>query len=162
MAPASPDSPRYSVDDVQQILQIALGQQADDDHLSHQQLQDIADELGISADALTAAQQEWASQRESLADHERFNRQRKARLHHGLARFGIVGAGLTLLTASTGMGLNALLYLVLGPWGLKLTWDAWRVYQPNSYGYQREFQRWQRRQQMGQAVNNVFRKLTSS
>jgi len=158
---ASADSPRYSVDDVQQILHIALAQQTDDDHLSQQQLQDIADELGISADALAAAEREWDLRRESLADHERFNQQRKGRLHHGLARFGIVGAGLALLTVSTGTGLNTLLYLVLGPWGLKLTWDAWRVYRPNPYGYQKEFQRWQRRQQMGQAVNSVFRKLTN-
>jgi len=59
----------------------------------------------------------------------------------------------------TGGGVTWLMYLIFGPWALKLTWDAWRIYRPNEYAYTQEFQRWRRKKRMERAMNGFFRQL---
>ncbi|NJL45742.1 MAG: hypothetical protein HC922_08530 [Leptolyngbyaceae cyanobacterium SM2_3_12] len=50
---------------------------------------EIAEELGISAETLQAAEDEWGIKKYEIADQKLFDRQRQQRFHHDLARFGI-------------------------------------------------------------------------
>ncbi|MGF1571188.1 MAG: 2TM domain-containing protein [Nodosilinea sp.] len=153
----------YPAEDVQQILSIAIARQTEAGELSRAQLLEIAEELNISAATVAAAEQEWGLKKHEIADQRLFDRQRKERFYHGLARFGIIGGFLLGFNLLTGGGLTwllyVMLYLVFGPWGLKLTWDAWRIYGPNEYSYAQDFQRWRRQQRVQRAVNGVVQRL---
>ena len=150
-------------EDAQQSLSIAIARQPESGELSRAQLLEIADELGISADTLAEAEREWDVKKYEIADQRLFDSQRKQRFRHSLAQFVIFGGfvmGFNLLTGGSITWLaNILLYLVFGPWGLKLSWDAWRIYRPNEYSYRKEFERWRRKQQMKRAVGSAMRRL---
>ncbi|MBE9136559.1 2TM domain-containing protein [Nodosilinea sp. LEGE 07088] len=150
----------YLAEDAQQILSIAIARQTESGELSRAQLLEIADELGISADTIAEAEREWDTKKYELADQKLFDSQRKQRFQHDLAQFLIVGSGVLVFQLVTGGWLwNWLLYLVFGPWGLQLSWNAWRIYRSNEYMYQQEFQRWRRQQQMKRAVGGAVRRL---
>ncbi|MBD1916755.1 MULTISPECIES: 2TM domain-containing protein [Cyanophyceae] len=155
----------YPAEDAQQILSIAIARQTESGELSRAQLLEIADELGISADTIAAAEREWDIKKYELADQRLFDSQRQQRFHHGLSRFAIYGGFLLLFLVLTGgVGfwgglVKAFLYLTVAPWGLKLSWDAWRIYRPNEYGYRKEFQHWRRKQQMKRVVGGAMRRL---
>ncbi|HIK43692.1 MAG TPA: 2TM domain-containing protein [Leptolyngbyaceae cyanobacterium M65_K2018_010] len=149
----------YPAEDAQQILSLAIARQTEAGELSRTQLLEIAEELGISAETLAAAEQEWDIKKYEIADQRIFDRQRKQRFHHGLAQFSIFGGFLLVFNALTGGSVTWLLYLIFGPWGLKLTWDAWRIYRPNEYSYTQEFQRWRRQQRMRRALNGLVRRF---
>ncbi|MGB3202043.1 MAG: 2TM domain-containing protein [Nodosilinea sp.] len=152
-------------EDAQQILSLAIARQTESGELSRAQLLEIADELGISADTIAAAEREWDVKKYELADQKLFDSQRQQRFRHGLSQFAIYGGFLLLFLVLTGgVGfwgglVKALLYLIAAPWGLKLSWDAWRIYRPNEYGYRKEFESWRRKQQVKRAVGGAVRRL---
>lgn len=155
------DEVLYPAEDAQQILQLAIARQTEAGELSRTQLLEIAEELGISAQTLLEAEQEWDIKKYEIADQRLFNRQRREKFYHSLSRFGIFGVFLlagALLTGGNFL-ITALFYLAFAPWALKLAWDAWRIYRPNEYVYTQEFQRWRRKQRMERAVNGVMRRL---
>lgn len=155
----------YPAEDAQQILSIAIARQTESGELSRAQLLEIADELGIAVDTIAAAEREWDVKKYELADQRLFDSQRRQRFYHGLSQFAIFGGFLLLFLVLTGGAgfwgglVKFLLYLGVAPWGLRLSWDAWRIYRPNEYGYRKEFQRWRRRQQMKRAVGGAMRRL---
>lgn len=150
----------YPSEDAQQILSIAIARQTETGELSRTQLLEIADELGISADTIAAAEREWDVKKYELADQRLFDSQRQSRFQHGLTQFLITGGFVLVFQLVTGGWLwNWLIYLGLGPWAFQLTWDAWRIYRPNEYGYHKEFQRWRRKQQMQRALGGAVRRL---
>jgi hypothetical protein len=149
----------YPAEDAQQILQIAIARHTEGGELSRAQLLEIAEELGISAQTLLEAEQEWDIKKHEIADQRLFDHQRKERLRHGLARFGVFGVFLLGFNLLIGGGITPLLYLIFGPWALMLTWDAWRIYRPNEYAYTQEFQRWRRKKRMERAFSGVMRRL---
>ncbi|MBU6228419.1 MAG: hypothetical protein KGQ93_01830 [Cyanobacteria bacterium REEB459] len=151
----------YAAADVQQILQIAIARQSDSGELSRDQLLEVAEELGITAATLAAAEQDWQVQKHDLANRSAFDRDRRQRFHHGLAQGLIFASFLTIFNGLTGGYLTWLIYLVVGPWALKLTWDGWRIYRPNEYSYNREFRRWQWRQRLGRSFNGAVQRLFS-
>lgn len=150
------DALLYPAEDAQQILQIAIARQTESGELSRGQLLEIAEELGIASETLLAAEQEWQLRKFELADQKLFDQQRRQRFQHGLSRFVILG-GLSLgFSTLVAHWLIWPIYFIFGPWGIKLAWDAWRIYQPNEYSYSQEFERWRRRKQMKRAVNRFF------
>ncbi|HEY9877134.1 MAG TPA: 2TM domain-containing protein [Leptolyngbyaceae cyanobacterium] len=156
------DALLYPAEDAQQILQIAIARQTESGELSRGQLLEIAEELGIASETLLAAEQEWQLRKFELADQKLFDQQRRQRFQHGLARFGILG-GLSLgFSALAAPWLSWPIYIIFGPWGMKLAWDAWRVYTPNEYSYSQEFERWRRKKQMKRAVNRFFSWISGS
>lgn len=157
----------YPAEDAQQILGLAIAQKTETGELSRAQLLEVAAELGIAPDTLLAAEQEWEIKKYELADQRLFDRQRKSRFHHGLVKFLIFGSFALIFQLVTGGWLwNWILYLTFGPWALELIWDWWRIYRPNEYSYNQEFQRWRRKQQvqraMGGAAQRVWRALRGS
>lgn len=153
----------YPAEDAQQILSIAIARQTESGELSRTQLLEIADELGLSADTIAAAEREWDVKKYEIADQRLFDNQRKQQFQHGLAQFLIVGGGVLVFQLVTGGWLwNWLLYLIFGPWALQISWNAWRIYRSNEYIYQQEFQRWRRKQQMKRVVGGAVRRLLGS
>jgi hypothetical protein len=149
----------YPAEDAQQILNLAIARQIESGELSRRQLLEIAEELGISAQTLQEAEQEWEVKKYEIADRQLFDQQRKNQFQHGLARFGVFGIFLLGFNLLLGGGITWLLYLIFGPWALKLVWDGWRIYRPNEYAYTKEFQNWRRKKRMERAVNGVMRRL---
>jgi hypothetical protein len=158
----------YPAEDAQQILSIAMARQTESGELSRIQLLEIAEELGISAETLVEAEREWDIKKYEIADQRQFDRERKQCFQHSLSRFCfLAGFWLVILIVTGGNGFwafiaNLFLYLLSAPWGLKLSWDAWRIYRPNEYSYTKEFQRWRRKQQMRRAVGGAVRRLIGS
>ena len=158
----------YPAEDAQQILSIAMARYQESGELSRAQLLDIAEELGISAETLAEAEQEWAGKKSEITDRQRFDQERKQRFQHGIARFCFfTGFWLMILIMTGGSGFWAFiakgfLYLLSAPWGLMVAWEGWRIYRPNEYSYTKEFQRWRRKQQMWRAVGGAVRRLTGS
>lgn len=156
------DALLYPAEDAQQILQIAIARDTESGELSRAQLLEIAEELGISAATLRLAEQEWQVRKFELADQKLFDQQRQQRFQHGLARFGIFGAFALGLNGLAGGWLIWPIYLIFGPWGVKLVWDAWRLYQKNEYTYSQDFERWRRKKQVKRAVNRFFNWLAGT
>jgi hypothetical protein len=153
----------YPAEDAQQILSIAMARQVDSGELSRAQLLEIAEELGISAETLAEAEREWDVKKYEIADQRQFDRERKQRFQHGLTQFLIFSGFVVLFELFTGGWIwNWILYLIFGPWSLKLLWNWWRIYRPNEYSYTKEFQRWRRKQQMRRAVGSAVRRLIGS
>ncbi|MBE9113112.1 2TM domain-containing protein [Nodosilinea sp. LEGE 07298] len=153
----------YPAEDAQQILGLAIARQTESGELSRAQLLEIADELGISAETIAEAEREWDIKKYEIADQKLFDSQRQQRFRHGMSQFLITSGFMLAFQLVTGGWLWAsLIYLILGPWGLKLSWDAWRIYRPNEYSYRKEFQRWRRKQQVQRAVGGVVRRFLRS
>ena len=150
----------YPAEDAQQILSLAIARQTESGELSRTQLLEIADELGISAGTIAAAEREWDIKKYELADKRLFDSQRQQRFQHNLAQFLIIGGCVLVFQLVTGGWLwNSLLYLIFGPWAIQVSWDAWRIYRPNEYAYRREFEGWRRKQQVKRAVGGAMRRL---
>ncbi|MGB3311309.1 MAG: 2TM domain-containing protein [Nodosilinea sp.] len=150
----------YPAEDAQQILSLAIARQTESGELSRAQLLEIADELGISAETIAEAEREWDVKKYEIADRKLFDSQRQQRFRHGMSQLLITGGFVLVFQLVTGGWLwNPLIYLILGPWSLKLSWDAWRIYWPNEYSYRREFQRWRRKQQVQRAVGGAIRRF---
>lgn len=152
----------YPAEDAQQILQIAIAQQTETGELSRQQLLEIAEELGISAQTLLAAEQEWQIRKSELKDQKLFDQHRRQRLQHRLVRYGIVSVFFLGLRLILGGWFTPVLYVVLGSWALTLAWDAWRIYTDNEFSYRQEFERWRRQKQVKRAVNRFFNWLAGA
>ena len=62
----------YRSEDVQQILQRTMTRRQERE-FSHEQLVEMASELGISADNLQIAEQEWLTQRGKIQERKEFD-----------------------------------------------------------------------------------------
>jgi hypothetical protein len=144
----------YSSEDAQQILQRAIARQAEAGELSRQQLLEIADELGISPETLAAAEQEWNLHRQELTTREAFDQERRRRFRQNLAKYGIVNGLLVGLNLATAHRVSWSLYVVFG-WGIAVALSAWRTFQTEGDDYDRAFQRWQLKRQVGQSLKTL-------
>ena len=71
---------RYSQEDVQQILQLAIARQTGDDkEFSHEVLLEIAAELDISPETLKLAEDEWVTKQGEMQHRQAFNAHRQRR-----------------------------------------------------------------------------------
>jgi hypothetical protein len=133
----------YRQEDVQEILNLAIAQQAYDGEFSHDQLLEIAAEMEISAESLQQAESLW--QQQQSHDHQRqaFNEYRQSRLRRRVGRYAIVNTGLLLLNSLTGVSVLWSAYIAL-IWGLKLSLNAWNVYHTQGEAYESAFRRWNR------------------
>lgn len=139
----------YSQEDIREILNIAIAEHSTlDPNLSHPQLLEIAQELGISPDSIELARNQWLSQQQAIKKHQEFNLYRRSKLQDRLGKYAIVNACLISLNFFTGFGVPWSLY-ILASWGIVRGVAAWRVfYQRQGYGYERAFQKWEYRQKM--------------
>ena len=153
-------SDSYSAEAVQQILNLAIAQQADQGEFSRPQLVEIAAELGISRADLAAAEQRWGQQQDEIEHHRAFNRYRQANLHRQVGQYAIVNAGLLLLNLITGGNLWCLYVLLF--WGLKLGLEAWNVYHTQGEAYEKAFRKWRRKHRFRNFIQTWLGRLLNA
>ena len=148
----------YQQEDIQQILNIAIARQSNGGEFSRDQLVEIADELGISAETLLEAEQEWLIQQEQRQKHREFNLYRHSQLKKRFGKYLIVNSFLVGLNVLTAGGLSWSLYILLF-WGLGLGLNAWNTYQLEGEEYERAFQIWYRKHQLSQIARSLYSRV---
>lgn len=144
----------YEQEEAQEILQIAFTRQTERGEISKLQLLEIAEELGISSEELRVAEQEWLAQKGQAQEQSAFAAYRQGKLRKNVARYGIINTFLVLLDLLTGEPLDWSLYIAL-VWGLFIALNIWKIYQTDGEDYERAFQRWRLRQQVGRSLKTL-------
>jgi hypothetical protein len=147
----------YASEEAQQILQIAIAKETEAGELTRTQLAEIAAELNIAPETLWSAEREWIDLKSTSSQQAIFNQQRHQKFQHHLIRYSIFNSFLLLLNLLAG-GYSFALFVALA-WGIGLSLHAWRAYQTSGYRYQKDFEQWQRRQQVKRSMSNLFNRL---
>ncbi|KPQ37144.1 MAG: 2TM domain [Phormidesmis priestleyi Ana] len=147
----------YASEEAQQILQIAIAKETEGGELTRTQLMEIAAELNIAPETLMSAEREWLDLKSTSTQQALFNQQRRQQFRHHLIRYGIVNGFLFSLNLLAG-GVGIALFIALS-WGIGLSLQGWRAYQSSGFRYQRDFESWQRRQQVKRSMNNLLSNL---
>ena len=148
----------YQQEEAQQILQLAFSRQTERGELSREQLLEIAAELGISADCIQAAEQEWRECQHIQQQYQAFDSERQQRLVHRLGKYGIINVFILALDGLMGGTLSWSLYLLLicGLWG---SLETWKVYQLKGEAYEQAFQSWERKRQIKQSLGQLWQNV---
>ncbi len=150
----------YASEEAQQILQIAIAKETEVGELTRIQLVEIAAELNIAPETLLSAEREWTALKSESAQQHLFNQQRRQKFRHHLIRYGIVNSFLLLLNLLLG-GYGFAAFVALG-WGIGLALHGYKAYQSSGYRYQKDFETWQRRQQVKQSVRSFVSRLLNA
>ena len=148
----------YASEEAQQILQIAIAKDTESGELTRVQLAEIASELNIAPETLWSAEREWIDLQSESSQKAIFNQQRQQKFHHHLMRYGIVNAFLLLLNLLMSGGVGFVGFVAI-TWGVALTLHGLRAYQSSGYRYQKDFEKWRRRQQVKRSVSNLFNRF---
>lgn len=132
----------YNQEDIQEILQRAM---ARGDSFSQEQLAQMAAELGISADALQEAQQQWLEERQAKRDRKAFNTHRRRQFHKHLLTYLAVNTFLIIVDLISDRRLDWAYWSILG-WGLGLAFQAWNTYQISGEDDEKVFRQWRNAQ----------------
>ncbi len=150
----------YASEEAQQILQIAIAKETESGDLTRTQLTEIASELNIAPETLLSAEREWLALKSEAGQQALFNQQKRQKFQHHLIRYGIFNSFLMLLNLLAG-GYGFAAFVAIS-WGLGVALHGWRAYQTSGYRYQKDFESWQRRQQVKQSVRSLFNRLLSA
>lgn len=148
----------YHQEDIQQILQIAIANQAYQGEFTRDQLLEIAAELEISPQCLQEAELQWLAKQTDIQKRLDFNKFRQRRLQKRLGRYGIANSFLILLNIVSSGELSWSLYILLF-WGLFLGLDVWNNFHSQGEEYEIAFQRWYRQRQIKQSFNTLLNKF---
>ena len=148
----------YHQEDIQQILQIAIANQAYQGEFTRDQLLEIAAELEISPQCLQEAEQQWLAKQTDIQKRLDFNKFRQRRLQKRLGRYGITNSFLILLNLVSSGGLSWSLYILLF-WSLFLGLDVWNNFHSQGEEYEIAFQRWYRQRQIKQSFNTLLNRF---
>ena len=156
IAPQGPDE-TYQVEDVQEILQLAIARRDTDGELTRSQLEEIAADLGITQTDLVAAEQAWLDIKVETTKKQEFNLYRQQLLKNRVIRFGIINGFLIGLdTLSTSHPTWSLYILMI--WGLFFTLRSWRLWQTSGPEYEAEFEKWDRKMQLKESVQTLWQR----
>jgi hypothetical protein len=114
----------YQSEDVQQILERAMTRQHEG-RFTPQQLEEMANELGIPVAELQRAEQEWSLTRNVERDRQQYKAMKWRGFQWHLIPYLAVNGFLVLINLATGGNFWAI-YPILG-WGLGLFFHAWAV-----------------------------------
>lgn len=149
---------RYSQDEIQQILNLAITRQAYQGEFTHEQLVEIAEELEITPECLQLAEKDWLNQQIEIQKREAFNSYRQGQLQHSAGRFAIINSSLVTLNFLIVGHLSWSLYIVLF-WGVKVALDAWKTYNTQGESYEQAYQKWKRKNQLKEGMTHIWRRL---
>ena len=150
---------RYTQEDVQQILQLAIAHQfGDDKEFSHEVLLEIAGELDISPETLKLAEEDWNAKQGEIQYRKEFHAYRQRRLKKRVGNYVIFNTFLILIDLLTGGGIQWSLYVVV-VLGLFVALDVWNTYQTKGEDYEAAFQRWYRKHQLKSSFDNLVNKF---
>lgn len=116
---------RYSSEDVQQILQQAMATQ--NEGFSQEQLQEMANEAGITPEILKATEREWLAQRETSRKQQESMMRRQRGFTAHLIPYLAVNAFLIVLNLATTPRYFWAIFPISG-WGLGLFFHGWAAY----------------------------------
>lgn len=150
----------YRQEDIQQILNLAIAQEANDGEFSRDQLMEIAAELGISPQRLQEAEQEWLLQHQEQQKRREFDIHRRRHLQKKVGKYVIVNTFLVALNLISAGQLSWSLYILLF-WGLGLGLKTWNTYQLQGQEYEQAFHKWYRQQQISQFTQSIFTRLNN-
>ena len=151
----------YASEDAQQILQIAIAKETESGDLTRAQLAEIAAELNIAPETLWSAEREWIALQSESSQQYLFNQQRQQDFHHHALRYGVVNGFLLLLNLLLTGGVGFVMFVALS-WGIGLGLHGLRAYRTTGYRYQKDFEKWRRRQKVKQSVRSLFNRLLSA
>lgn len=151
----------YASEEAQQILQIAIAKETESGELTRSQLAEIAAELNIAPETLWSAEREWIDLKSTSTQQALFNQQRRQKFQHHLIRYGIFNSFLLLLNLLLTGGYGIAMFVALS-WGIGLSLHAWQAYQSSGHRYQKDFEKWQRRQQVKRSMSNLFNRFLNA
>jgi hypothetical protein len=151
----------YENEEAQQILQLAMLKQGKSGSLLRSQLFDIAEDLGISATTLAAAEEEWQGQLEEQQARQEFTSFRHRQLRRNIVQHLAVNSALVLLNGVTSHRIDWAVYPAM-IWAIAIFWEAWQVLWPEDEQYNRAFRRWRLRQQIGESFKMISERFKSA
>ena len=151
----------YSEDQVDQILRYALAKKTNGQHLTKQQIYEIASDMGISETDFIASVQEWQSTQVVRKEQVEFDRYKQKSLKANIRKYAIVNSFLVALNLLTSGQIGWAIYPLVF-WGLGVALDAWSTYQTESDEYEKQFQKWLRKQKRDQLTAQITGKITTS
>ncbi|HVL38775.1 MAG TPA: 2TM domain-containing protein [Fimbriimonadaceae bacterium] len=134
--------------DVEAILHLAIRKQGDSQML-RERLQVTAGELGISPEALAAAEREYRQQKVVDAELKEYDRHLRRDFWSHFLTYVIVNAGLSLINLVTGSSHFWALYPIIG-WGIAVAIHAAETFNKNDEEYQKGFRKWQKKRRRRQ------------
>ena len=154
-APPVPET--YQVEDIQEILQLAIARRDEDSELTRTQLEEIAADLGIAETDLALAEEAWRTNKLIDCKKREFNLYRRNVLKNKTIRFGIINGFLMGLNGLDSGHLSWSLYVLL-IWGLFFSLKSWQLWQTAGETYELEFQTWDRKNQFKESVQTFWQK----
>ncbi|MGB0561730.1 MAG: 2TM domain-containing protein [Spirulinaceae cyanobacterium] len=151
----------YPADDVQEILRLAIARQSPEEVLTKAQLLEIAQELEISPETLEQAEQDWNHQKTQLAKREAFNLFRQDQFRHKTVKYLLVSGLFLSLDLISGGGLGWSRYVLVIA-GFVTVFNTWQTFLVHPRHYERDFERWEQRQQVRQTLGNVWRSIQNA
>ncbi|MBW4695311.1 MAG: 2TM domain-containing protein [Lyngbya sp. HA4199-MV5] len=150
-------SDSYNQEAVQEILAIAMTRPSQNDNFSRAQLLEIAEELGISHEDCSLAEQEWERRCKQQTAYQAFDDYRYTKLQQSTAKYLINNTFLLGLDLITDQAITWSLYIIFS-WGLVLALNVWRTYQIKGANYEKAFQQWKMKQQVNQSIKSLLDK----
>jgi hypothetical protein len=171
--------PTYRPEEVQGILHWAIVRQMQQgeatDTLTQAQLQEIAQELGISPTDLAQAEQAWRQEQDLQHQRQAFHQWRWQVWRAHLVRSSVITVLVTLpfllldwvwdgrvvIWTTRGLAWPYYVPVFVGvPLGLLVLWHLWQTLQRQGEAYERDWQAWQRHQRFQQIKQKAVRKLS--
>ena len=151
----------YSQEQLQQILQLAIARQADREEFSREEIWEIATELEIPLDCMQEAEKDWLSQQFVDQRRQNFNLYRQEKLQQKAVKYGIINTFLFGIDLMSSGHFSWSVYTLLIS-GMFLSLSAWKTYQSRGEAYEQDFQKWERKRQLKQSVENLWLMLQKS
>jgi hypothetical protein len=148
----------YTQEDIQKILELALSRKIEQDELTREQLWEIGSELGINKESLAQAEAEWLNQKAIATLRLEFDQYRRECLKHKAVRYAIVNSFSLTLDLLATHHLSWSLYILL-IWGLGLSLETWKTFNPSGDQYEQAFQSWRLRQELKTSIQSVWGKI---
>jgi hypothetical protein len=142
----------YQQEDIQQILNLAIARQDNVEEFSHEQLVEIANELGISTASLLEAERDWLLQKGEQQKRNDFNLYRQSKLKRRFGKYLIINSFLVGLNFLSNGQISWSLYILLF-WSLSLGLNTWNTYQLQGEEYEQAFKKWHRKYQLTQSIS---------
>ena len=131
---------KYTDEEVEQILKIALRSKTDSGAMSLDNIYDIAKELNIDPAAVQNAVNEFENRGDVDAIREEFIRKRRKGFFDHLTSYLVINSFLVILDLVTGNGINWAYFPLLG-WGLGVFFDGMSKLRYDEEEFQKYYQK---------------------
>lgn len=132
----------YKQEEAQAILRRALRETSSAEGIfSHEQLRDMAAELGVDAATLDKAAAQWSAQEKEGRERRQFASLRRREFLAHLVPYLLVNALLVTINVVTGAGYFWAVWPMLG-WGIGIVSHGLCAWRTGGESFEKEFQQW--------------------